>query len=259
MTGFPAQRRSGWLALLLAMVLCACAPRNDEPLPRYVAHAGGGIEGRRYCDCLDALEANYASGIRWFELDFSWTSDGRLVLIHDWEVMWQLLFQGEPGHAPTHAEFMRRPMTRGWRQMDLASLLDWMREHPDARVVTDFKEDPVRGLAVIANAAPKLRDRFIAQIYRREELEQVHALGFDRVLYTLYRSPDGPETVAKFAVEADLLGVVTYEKRGGHAQLVELLREAEVPYYLHTINDASEAEALFNQGATGVYTDFLHP
>lgn len=245
--------------LLAAASLSSCTSRQEEPLPRFIAHAGGGIDGRRYCDCLDALEANHALGHRWFELDFSWTSDGQLVLIHDWDLMWRLLFQGEPNKPPTRAEFLQLPMARGQRQLDLAGLLQWLKDHPQARIVTDFKEDSLRGLALLAAAAPDMRDRFIPQIYLREELAKVRALGFEHALYTLYRSPDTPEEVVRFAAETGLLGVVTYEKRGGHARLMKLLREARIPVYLHTINDPEEAEALFAQGVTGVYTDFLHP
>jgi len=50
-----------------------------------ISHAGGGLEEGNYSNSLEALDRAYADGLRYFEVDFSWTCDGKLVLIHDWK------------------------------------------------------------------------------------------------------------------------------------------------------------------------------
>ena len=50
---------------------------------KYILHALGGMEGQyTYINSIDCLEENYASGYRLFEVDVSFTSDGKLVLAH---------------------------------------------------------------------------------------------------------------------------------------------------------------------------------
>ena len=63
-----------------------------------VAHAGGGVDGDRYWNSVEALERNYAAGFRVFEVDFHWTRDRKLVLLHDWKQNFERLFK--PYEAP---------------------------------------------------------------------------------------------------------------------------------------------------------------
>src|SRR5690606_35334239 len=49
-----------------------------------IAHAGGSVDGKVLLNSRAALEENYKRGARFFELDFSWTADKRLVFLHDW-------------------------------------------------------------------------------------------------------------------------------------------------------------------------------
>ena len=51
---------------------------------RFIAHAGGAIEGQTYTNTKEALERANGNGFRLIELDFSQTADGILVAVHDW-------------------------------------------------------------------------------------------------------------------------------------------------------------------------------
>ena len=57
-----------------------------------IAHAGGGLGKRTYTNSYEALDSNTKNGFKYFELDFTFTSDGRLVCIHDWKVNFKLTF-----------------------------------------------------------------------------------------------------------------------------------------------------------------------
>lgn len=245
--------------LFLLVLSTATWATGEARMPRLIAHAGGAVEGATYSNSLQALNSNYQLGHRWFELDFSFTSDRHLVLIHDWDKTYARLFQGEAGAVPTREEFMHRTMINGWQQLDLPGLLAWMREHPDALVITDVKDDNLAALEQIAHAAPELRDRFVPQIYWRTEWARARELGYRRLIYTLYRSPDTPEEVAAFVSEVAIFAVVSHASRKGHDRLLELLLAAGVAVYLHTHNDAAEVDALLARGVAGVYTDFLVP
>lgn len=86
-------RRLVFLAVLSAGSLFACSDHElDHPLNKAngfiahrVAHAGGGIYQKTYTNSYEALDYNAKSGFQYFELDFSFTKDNRLVCLHDWE------------------------------------------------------------------------------------------------------------------------------------------------------------------------------
>ena len=51
---------------------------------RYLAHALGGIDGRKYLNTEKALKTAIAMGHRYFEADLQLTTDGRVVCSHGW-------------------------------------------------------------------------------------------------------------------------------------------------------------------------------
>ncbi len=78
---------------------------EDSPVPPVlVAHAGGGIDGQTYTNSLEAMDLSYSLGHRVIEVDFCWSSDGRLVLMHEWEVQWVNDFVDAAG-IPTYDQF----------------------------------------------------------------------------------------------------------------------------------------------------------
>ena len=72
---------------------------------KIIGHSFGAIDGNTYTGCLEAFEEKYNEGIRTFEVDFSRTSDGYIVLRHDWEI--ELQDFGMSGHVATLEEFKK--------------------------------------------------------------------------------------------------------------------------------------------------------
>lgn len=50
----------------------------------YIAHGGGGIEGRTYTNSLESLNSSYEQGFRFFELDIIEDIYGNILAAHDW-------------------------------------------------------------------------------------------------------------------------------------------------------------------------------
>ena len=94
------------LSLMLTASLSAGAPLSAPPglavslpaitaqaqqlhTPLMILHAGGVTpEGVTGSNSLEALEHSYENGFRLLELDFSWTCDGELVCVHDWNAFY---------------------------------------------------------------------------------------------------------------------------------------------------------------------------
>jgi|GEM_PF-1850949 len=232
------------------------ATARPLPLVDHVAHAGGGIGGRTYTNSLEALDSNYLRGFRLFETDMEWTSDGHLVLVHDWSEETGLS-QSKGGPA-TRAEFFAAAKGRGSTRLDMDGLAAWMTAHPDAYVITDIKSRNMAALRRIWDHYPAIRKNIIPQIYFFTEYARARAIGYDAIILTLYAAgyPDGP--VIAFAARHSL-AAVTIPIQRGLSPLPAALARSGIPVFVHTVNDRDALRGLRENGAGAVYTDFLSP
>ena len=234
---------------------------------RYVIHAAGALEGkdargvkREYLgsNSLEGLRQCARAGARIVELDFCFTSDGELVCAHDW---YKEYFSSvsENGVPLTLAEFSSSRVYGCFTPVTLDKLASFLKEHRELLIITDVKDDNLAGLSKIAAEYPELRNRFIAQIYAENEYEPVRKLGFDRIIYTLYRLGWKEKTdclsIRRFADKHPLWGITfaaeLCEVDGYAASMLEI----GVPLYVLTVNE--DADKYFDMGISGVYTDYL--
>lgn len=108
---------------------------------RFIAHAGGQIDGHTYTDSLDALDLSYKKGFRLFELDITKTSDNIYVAGHDWK-HWAKI-TGYIGKLPPDREtFKKEKIYEKYTSMDITDINEWFKNHPDAILVTDKVNTP---------------------------------------------------------------------------------------------------------------------
>lgn len=159
----------GWVARGVATNHAPGCPAYHEVSDRFlIAHAGGGLPDRMYPNSIAALDRSYANGLRSFEMDFHQLPFGVIRAGHDTSDLF------DPRGA--------------W----LSDVLDWMRRHPDARLVVDMKTDNVEGLKRIAAAAtePALRQRIVPYVYHKEQYDAVRKLGFYSPIYAQFQGED---------------------------------------------------------------------
>tara|TARA_R110002167_G_scaffold206691_18_gene410813 strand:+ start:20486 stop:21754 length:1269 start_codon:yes stop_codon:yes gene_type:complete len=137
-------------------------PSND----RYIAHAGGEVDGIASTNTVEALDQNYAKGFRLFEMDINETKDGRYVAAHDWK-MWSR-FTDYEGELPVSlAEFKKHKIYGKYTTLDLDGINKWFAAHPDAILVTDKVNDPIR----FANSFVD-KDRLIMELFSLMSVEE---------------------------------------------------------------------------------------
>lgn len=244
----------------------ACAQIELEPIApivelcrqvEYIIHAGGEIDGYAGSNSREALEMSYAAGCRFIELDFNFTSDGQLACIHDWYTQYSSAITN---NVPlTAAEFRNCRIYDTYTPMLLEDVAAFMVMHDDLYIVTDIKDDNIAGLTYIAETYPELRYRFIAQIYKEEEYDTAWDLGFENIIYTLYRLDWAGKTdtkhLAAFAGE-NLLFAYTFASQLCDVEgYVENMLSCGVPLYIHTVNGEAEQEKYFSMGIAAIYTD----
>lgn len=232
-------------------------PLNDDGFhSSLIAHAGGAVYGYRLTNSLEALDNAYANGFRIIELDFERTSDGKYVLLHDWDSMaGRMLYRSgrltlEEFHASEKFAHLTLP--------DLDMLLSWLNEHRDCYIVTDAKcgNDPF--LSELYTIAEELSERFIPQAYSYGEYETAKEIGFERVLLTLYQLNESEAALCDFAEKAQPFAI-TVPKDVLTPSLVSSLTELGIYTYAHTVNDLSFYEEWRAYGLYGIYTDYFCP
>ena len=226
-----------------------------------VAHAGGGIEGKTYTNSLEALNANLKNGFRYFEIDFVFTKDDELVCLHDWQGSFEGLFGFRAKQRPTLKEFERLLEERRpeFTNCTLHGLANWMRDNPSAYLITDVKERNIEALTQIAQRIPDAAKRVIPQIYDPENYAQVKHIGFDQVIWTLYRYRGRRDALLDWVEQLDGPFAVTMPASRAESTLPMALRKLNIPTYAHTVNEIEEFRRHTGNGISEIYTDFLPP
>lgn len=263
-----ARSRSFLLSLLFPLLLvgAACAGSDETPAavpdwrdepPRLIAHGGGAWDAVHVTNSLQALDRSAAEEFLLIEVDLSWTSDGHLVLLHDWDGAFQAMFGLEPGPRSLEA-FLGLQTTNGLQQLGLDALATWMAAHPRVGIVTDIKTERLRGLEILADRLAAVRTQVVPQVHDELELHRARALGFDAVILTLYASSLSDDEVLEL-VRREPLYAVTVPKERALTGLARRLADAGVATFAHTVNNQLMATRLVRAGAHGVYTDRLTP
>lgn len=233
---------------------------------RYIIHAAGRLTGvdrdgvtRTYdgSNSLEGMRQCIEAGCEVVELDFNFTSDGYLACIHDWYTEYA---DEITNNVPlTLEEFLDCRIYRNFTPIWLGDVVELLRENDGLYIVTDIKDDNIAGITAIAEYAPDLKDRFIVQIYSEDEYDAVRELGFEYVIYTLYRLDWSPKvdwrSLGEFAGTHPLVGFTFSYELCSVDGYVDGMLSSGTPLYIHTVNGDTEQQPYFDMGITGIYTD----
>lgn len=254
-----------WFLVLLFFVLtsslaCHASGQHEFRPPIVIAHAGGAIDKMTYTNSLEALNANYDKGFRFFEIDFSWTSDAELVAIHDWKGALQANFLESDSYltALKKSEFLELRMKSGLTQLSLENVLRWAKTKNDAHIVTDLKSDNIKALLEIKKKFAEWKQHVIPQTYNYSEYREALSLGFPRVILTIYRMRIDPAELLDFALQ-EAPFAVTMPWQVAETGLAYQLYRNNIRVYAHTVNDFNHFLNLRRLGVFGIYTDYIAP
>jgi glycerophosphoryl diester phosphodiesterase len=249
-----------FLVLILFDVHAGLSSESEIAPAVFIAHAGGGINQKTYTNSLEALNSNYEKGFRFFEIDFSWTSDGELVAIHDWNESVRRRFDvdGSEIRVLTKADFLKLKSRDQLTQLTMEHILRWAAEKGDAYIVTDVKEDNIKALKQIKLKHNEFKKYIIPQTYNYDEYDDAIRLGFGKVILTLYRMKTDPVDVVKFCIENSPFAI-TMHWEVAETGLAYFLSRNNTTVYAHTVNDLKHFQSLRKIGVFGIYTDFLVP
>lgn len=233
-----------------------------------VAHCLGCVDGRTETNCREAFIQSYEAGQRVFETDFALTSDGHLVIRHDFLDMSYYNLEQEPGaeYVMDYDTYMASKIKYLYTPLDIEGIVELLAEHPDAYLITDSKDTDAETAALqftlfaaaIRAVDESIFDRVIVQLYNDEMYDAVSGVfpagGY---IYTLYQieSPDY-EAIGRFCAEHGV-AVVTMSYERMSAETCELLHKYGLKVYLHTVNRISQMLNWRMYGADGFYSDIV--
>jgi len=243
------------------------------PIPETVliSHGGGGIQAGPRTNSLQALEASVDRGFKYIEIDLVRLDDGELVLLYGWNKVYERyflagtgLFAGLSSELPKKvfntSDFKALKMRRGLTQMTFDELLDWMNDHPNVSIITDFKQvDYLDSLESLSQRAGVRRDRFIPQIYDLDDYDRMQAAGFKDIIFSVYKQKNVPMDVLLANSKNYELFAVTVPKARVLETDANLIKNSPFRVFTHTVNDLDLSMRLVQAGVTGVYTDYLYP
>jgi len=229
---------------------------SDIEYEKYIAHAGGSIEGVSYTNCKEAINSSYNKGYRFIELDFISTADGNFILLHGWKDGSVKKLFNEKSKIYSLEEFKDFKMINGWTQLSLFDLIEWLRVKKDVFIVTDAKDDNIRLLKLIKEKYGDVQHQIIPQIYYMEEYSTVSELGYENIILTLYRTNYTDRKIVNFSMENHLFAITMPKEKAGE-DLVKTLNQIGVCVYIHTVNNEIEVEKYEKSGVYGFYTDIL--
>ncbi len=230
--------------------------KQPDTAHTYIIHAGGKINGMSGTNSLEALENAYNNGNRYIELDFSFSSDLRPVCIHDWN---HLSYSGFDGIRPTYSEFSESTVYSTFTSLTLEDVAEYMNKHEDLYIITDVKDHNIYFSGILKREYPELCDRFIIQVYSEEQYDFVSKMGFENIIFSLYRldynKQMDTEYLVDFAKQNKLYGYTFNAVLCDNEGYVKKLLEADIPLFVHTVNDKKQQQKYFDMGITGIYTD----
>ncbi len=252
-----------WILLLSIITVSALYYLNYVDVNSFkvsrVAHAGGGIQGYAYTNSYDALDLNIAKGFEYFEIDISFTKDNKLVCLHDWTHSFERSFGFSTNEKVMLHEFKNLVSEKSkFRKCTVDGLVAWLEDNPSAHIVTDVKEDNFKALQQIAKEVPNYSGRIIPQVYDPNNFIKIKNLGYDQIIWTLYRYQGDNKSVLEWVDTFKGAFAVTLPKHRAVTSLPKDLQEKGVPSYVHTVNSKDEKDKFIkNYHVSEVYTDFL--
>lgn len=253
------------LVLLLLITGCASDDSSiDEDVNNFqverVAHAGGGFEGLTYTNSFEALDYNMGKGFTYFEIDFEFTRDNELVCMHDWTGSFSKAFSFWQEEIPTLEEFENLVKNNSkYHICTIYTLKSWLEQNPHTYIITDVKQDNLKALDIISGMISNYETRIIPQIYYPLNFNVVKEMGYENIIWTLYKYPSSDEEILFWAKNFTGSFAITMGHGRPSPELLKNLSDLRVPTYIHTINSLELYDAYKSQGASEIYTDFLHP
>ena len=219
----------------------------------FIAHAGGGIDGKTYTNSKEALEQSTQRGYKLFELDLSETTDGNLVAAHDWLGYREKTADAvRENKAMSTADYASRKILNSYTPLTSADIKNYFIDNKNLYFVIDKSNN----FELIRSSFP-FQDRLFVEVFGLVNYIKAIFYGIQRPMYALGSVRLG-ESFERLKIS--ILGIKYITANTAtvkmHPDLFFHLKEKGVKIFIYTSNDpVFIADVIKNYNAT-IYTDF---
>ena len=139
-----------------------------------IAHAGGGINGLKYTNSLEAMEQSIEHGFKMIELDLLISSDRRIVAVHDWKTFHEMTNSNNTGSISSK-EFESKIIYDKYKTLNISTAIDILDKN-DVVLVTD----KIKNLALLSKYIID-KDKSIIEVFSTDKYNEAIELGFNNV------------------------------------------------------------------------------
>lgn len=231
--------------------------------PTFIAHALGSINNKTYTNSKEAFLRSYKLGFRLMEVDLSLTKDEELVCFHD-ACEYKLNLNKDISQISLN-EFIGSSYYNEYTPLSFEGLLKLLVKHPDVKLIIDFKNNDFDKMATLLKEKiseldnnNKLLNRIILQIFHPNDLELLKQRykKFCNVIFILYKSSFSDSEVVSFVKNnINSIRAVAVSIKRFNKNLAILLKELNMPIYVHTVNKQENINYLTDNYVSGFYTD----
>ena len=227
-----------------------------------IAHSGGGIDNHKKTNSLESWQYAYDNGTRVFDADLSFTSDGYIVLRHEWSDDLEQDNISE-SNIPVYEEFMKTLIFKKYKPMSIFNVIDFMINHSDIYVACDFKD----GIEIlqklisifIENNSTGLLDRIVVSLYDYEDYYKAREL-YDFKNYAIRQYEDSPHNyyeLCEFCLRERIPVCMVTRNYVKEQDRFNILTKRGITIFVATVNEIRMYERFRRKGVSGIVSDWL--
>lgn len=233
-----------------------------------MGHAFGGMDDKTYHNTMAALEHGIGTGYKDFEIDFSYTTDGRLVLSHGWSPSnckcLGITYKPDFDNM-TYERVMNMPI-HGNPIMDARQFYERVKDEPDYRFEVDFhsKKDgnEIKEITEILlddfQHDEAFLDRLLVQVYNKTMYEQIDSVYlFKNYMYLIGRRTERLDSIITYCLDHGICSIAI-RMNYVNEKMIHKVHNAGLYVFCYTIKkDADYAKHLLDSGVDTICTDFV--
>ena len=231
-----------------------------------MGHAFGGMDDKTYHNTMAALEHGIETGYKDFEIDFSYTTDGRLVLSHGWSPSnckcLGITYKPDFDNM-TYERVMNMPI-HGNPIMDARQFYERVKDEPDYRFEVDFhfvqehRKEMVQELVKDFENDGQVLDRLLMQVYTQQMYQIIDGVyHFKNYSYLAGKYVYRLDEFLTFCLDKGICAIALRANLAKR-EYIDKIHNAGLYVMTYTIQrDADYAKHLLDSGIDTICTDFI--
>jgi glycerophosphoryl diester phosphodiesterase len=149
----------------------------------FIAHAGGGIDNKKYTNSKEAVLNSISRNYKLIELDLLITQDGEVVAAHDWKSFKKKSGINDSTKSPLNLEdFSKAKIYSKYEPLDIRKINKIFEANKEIYLITDKIRD-FNKLAKLIN----YKDRVIVEVFNIKDYNKAINFGFTNIALNIRR------------------------------------------------------------------------